>query len=64
VPPERVRDLYEDLGSPSKVLIDLGCASHNAMWEKNRHLLFQATIDWLREGKVNGQNQGIVRMGY
>jgi pimeloyl-ACP methyl ester carboxylesterase len=64
VPPERVRDLYEDLGSPSKVLIDLGCASHNAMWEKNRHLLFQATIDWLREGKVNGLDQGIVRMGY
>jgi pimeloyl-ACP methyl ester carboxylesterase len=64
VPPERVRELYEDLGSPNKVLLDLGCSSHNAMWEKNRHLLYQATIEWLREGKVNGMNQGILRMGY
>ena len=30
---ERVRQLYEDLGSDNKILIDLGCASHNAMWE-------------------------------
>ena len=64
VPPDRVRELYEDLGSPNKVLLDLGCASHNAMWESNRHLLYQATIDWLRDGKLGGVSQGVVRMGY
>jgi esterase/lipase len=64
VPPERVRELYEDLGSPNKVLVDLGCSSHNAMWEKNRQLLFNATIDFLRTGKVNGMDRGIVKMGY
>ena len=64
VPPDRVRELYEDLGSPNKVLLDLGCASHNAMWESNRHLLYQATIDWLRDGKAGGVSQGVVRMGY
>ncbi|MBA2961078.1 MULTISPECIES: alpha/beta hydrolase [Ramlibacter] len=64
VPPERVRELYEDLGSPSKVLVDLGCSSHNAMWEKNRKVLFDATVDWLRHGKVNGLERGTVRMGY
>ena len=33
VPPDRVRAAYDDLGSTDKVLIDLGCSSHNAMWE-------------------------------
>jgi hypothetical protein len=27
----RVHDLYADLGSKSKVLVDLACSSHNAM---------------------------------
>jgi pimeloyl-ACP methyl ester carboxylesterase len=64
VPPERVRELYEDLASPSKVLVDLACSSHNAMWEGNRKMLFKATIDWLRDGKLNGMDRGVVRMGY
>lgn len=64
VPPERVQALFEDLGSPSKVLVDLACSSHNAMWEGNRNLLFKATVDWLREGRVNGMERGVVRMGY
>ena len=38
VAPERVHELYEDLGARRKVLVDLGCSSHNAMWERN-HLL-------------------------
>ena len=42
VAPERVRDLYADLGSKEKVIIDLACSSHNAMWERNHLLLFKA----------------------
>ncbi|MDP2318934.1 MAG: alpha/beta fold hydrolase [Acidobacteriota bacterium] len=64
VTPERVRPLYDDLGSSDKVLIDLGCASHNAMWEKNRLLLFQASRDWLTKGSVGEAKSGIIRMGY
>lgn len=64
VTPQRVRDLYEDLGSDSKVLVDLGCSSHNAMWEKNRKVLFDATVQWLRQGRLNGMSSGIVRAGY
>jgi pimeloyl-ACP methyl ester carboxylesterase len=62
--PQRVQELYADLGSNEKVLIDLACSSHNAMWEKNRQMLFQASLEWLRDGKVGGQNKGIMRMGY
>jgi pimeloyl-ACP methyl ester carboxylesterase len=64
VPPERVRDLYADLGSKQKVFIDLACSSHNAMWEQNHLLLFQASAEWLKDGKVNGSSQGLLKLGY
>jgi pimeloyl-ACP methyl ester carboxylesterase len=64
VVPERVRELYEDLGANDKVLLDLGCASHNAMWEGVHASMFEATLEWLRDGTVNGMARGIVRMGY
>jgi pimeloyl-ACP methyl ester carboxylesterase len=64
VQPSRVHDLYADLGSKSKVLVDLACSSHNAMWEKNHRLLFQASLEWLIKGTVNGVDHGEVRLGY
>jgi len=62
--PDRVRQLYDDIGSKEKVMIDLACSSHNAMWERNHLHLFKASLDWLRDGKVNGASQGIVKLGY
>lgn len=64
VTPDRVRPLYDDLGSSQKVLIDLGCSGHNAMWESNRLLMFKASLDWLTRGAVGDTKAGIVRMGY
>ena len=64
VPPERVRNAYEDLGAADKVLLDLGCASHNAMWEANHLEMFAASRDWLTTGKVGGNTTGVVRLGY
>ena len=64
VNPDRVRELYMDLGSPKKVFIDLACSSHNAMWEKNHLLLFQASLDWLTKGTVDGEDQAMLRLGY
>ena len=54
VPAARTVEMYEDLGSSQKVLLDLGCASHNAMWESNASILFDASLQWLRDGKVDG----------
>ncbi len=62
--PERVRDLHADLGSKQKVFVDLGCASHNAMWEKPHTLLFRASLEWLEKGSVNGSQEGFLRLGY
>jgi pimeloyl-ACP methyl ester carboxylesterase len=64
VAPSRVRDLNADLGAGQKVLIDLACSSHNAMWEKNHLLMFRASLEFLTKGTVNGQEQGTVRLGY
>jgi pimeloyl-ACP methyl ester carboxylesterase len=64
VPPERVRNLYADLGAQQKVFVDLACSSHNAMWEKNHLLLFRASLEWLTQGTVQGTKQGMLKMGY
>jgi pimeloyl-ACP methyl ester carboxylesterase len=64
VVPDRVKELYEDLGASQKVMIDLGCSSHNAMWEKNHTILFRASLEWLEKGTVNGSSTGVLRMGY
>jgi pimeloyl-ACP methyl ester carboxylesterase len=64
VPSDRVKNLYQDLGSSQKVLVDLACSSHNAMWEKNHLLLFRASLEWLTKGTVNGSEQGTLKLGY
>jgi pimeloyl-ACP methyl ester carboxylesterase len=64
VAPDRVRELYADLGSPKKVFIDLACSSHNAMWEKNHLLLFSASLEWLAKGTVKETQQGMLKLGY
>jgi len=64
VNPDRVRELYADLGSRQKVFIDLACSSHNAMWEKNHAMLFRASLEWLTRGSVNGMQEGMLRLGY
>ena len=64
VNPDRVRELYADLGIRQKVFIDLACSSHNAMWEKNHSLLFRASLEWLTRGSVNGSQEGMLRLGY
>jgi pimeloyl-ACP methyl ester carboxylesterase len=64
VSPDRVREFFADLGASDKVLVDLGCSSHNAMWEENHLVLFRASLEWLTAGTVEGMKQGTVRLGY
>jgi pimeloyl-ACP methyl ester carboxylesterase len=64
VRPDRVRLAYDDLGTSEKVLVDLGCSSHNAMWEKHHLKMFAASLDWLTKGSVAGTSAGVIRLGY
>jgi len=63
-PPGRGGGLYADLGSPNKVFVDLACSSHNAAWERNHLQLFRASLEWLTSATVNGQKQGMLKVGY
>jgi alpha-beta hydrolase superfamily lysophospholipase len=64
VNPDRVRELYNDVGSPRKVFVDLACSSHNALGERNHVLLFKASLEWLTQGSVQGKQEGMLRLGY
>jgi len=64
VNPERVRELFSDLGSTQKVFVDLACSSHNAAWERHHLLLFKASAEWLTSSTVNGAKNGVVKLGY
>lgn len=63
VSPDSVRRLWNDLGSTQKVFIDLACSSHNAMWETNHQILFDATVEWLNDSSVQGMENGTLRLG-
>lgn len=62
VAPDRVRVAYDDLGAADKVLIDLACSSHNAMWERNHLIMFNASLEWLTKGTVNGRRTGVLQL--
>lgn len=63
VMPLKVQQLYEDLASTQKVLINLACSSHRALWESNHSHLFKASLEWLKASSVMGQSKGILRLG-
>jgi hypothetical protein len=46
------------------VFVDLGCSSHNALWERNHLVLFDASRQLLATGSVNGTRSGTLRLGY
>jgi pimeloyl-ACP methyl ester carboxylesterase len=56
------RQLYEDLGSDSKVFVSIPCGSHFLVWEKNHSALHEASRQWLVDGTFNGATRGEFRM--
>jgi pimeloyl-ACP methyl ester carboxylesterase len=64
VTPDRVKLAYDDHGATDKVLVDLACSSHNAMWEKNHLLMFAASLEWLTKSAVGDQKSGVIKLGY
>jgi pimeloyl-ACP methyl ester carboxylesterase len=64
VSPKTVMQLHADLGSTEKVLVDLACSSHNALWERIHGQMFEASREWLQVGSVRGAKTGTVRIGY
>jgi len=38
--------------------------TYNAMRERNHLLLFKASLECLKDGKVNGASEGELKLGY
>jgi hypothetical protein len=55
-----VKNLYEDYGAAEKVYLEMTCSSHNAMWEKDAGILFDATYQWLTTTNYNGLGSGML----
>ena len=54
------RQLYNDLtGTTNKVLVEMACATHFAVWETTQYkLLHEASLEWLEQGKFRGSAAG------
>jgi pimeloyl-ACP methyl ester carboxylesterase len=60
---ENTRNLFADLGTTHKVFLELACTSHFALWETRHAIMYQASLEWLSRGTVNGIQQGSLRLG-
>jgi pimeloyl-ACP methyl ester carboxylesterase len=63
VAPQAVRDLYEDVGTPHKVFLELACTGHKAQFQARYKIVQGASLDWLLYGSVDGVKEGSIRKG-
>jgi pimeloyl-ACP methyl ester carboxylesterase len=50
--------LFGHLGASDKAFLGIECASHFMAWEMQRHVLHQASSEWLASGTLTGKNAG------
>lgn len=55
--------LFDDLGAKQKVFLGIACATHFAVWEKQRRVLHQASLEWLKSARLAGADKGMFRAG-
>ena len=60
VVPQLVKNLYADYGATEKVYFEMTCSSHNAMWEKDAQILFDASYQWLINTSYQGSSSGML----
>jgi len=56
------KTVYEQIGSTDKVFVNVTCASHFLVWEKQHRALHDASIEWLRTGTLKGMKRGEMRV--
>lgn len=54
------RNLYANLGTQNKLLIEITCASHFVVWEYQHKVLLEGSKNWFRRGSIKGVRQGIL----
>jgi pimeloyl-ACP methyl ester carboxylesterase len=56
------KTVYDQIGSRDKVFVNVTCASHFLVWEKQHRALHDASVEWLRTGKLKGMSRGEMRV--
>jgi pimeloyl-ACP methyl ester carboxylesterase len=56
------RTVFEQIGSKDKVFINVACASHFMLWEKQRRVLHETSVEWLTGGRVKNVSRGEFRV--
>ncbi len=56
------RTVFEQISSKEKVFIDVACASHFMVWEKQRRVLHESSVAWLKDGRIKNVNRGEFRV--
>ena len=56
--PDRRRLLYDVIGSKHKVFIEVACASHFLVWERQHDILLETSKEWFSRGTVDGEREG------
>jgi pimeloyl-ACP methyl ester carboxylesterase len=53
------RGLYDVLGSEKKVRLEIACASHFVVWERQHQVLLEASRAWFRNEQIMGVSHGV-----
>jgi pimeloyl-ACP methyl ester carboxylesterase len=56
------RTVYEQISAKDKVFIDVACASHFMVWEKQRRVLHESSVEWLTRGRIKNVSRGEFRV--
>lgn len=63
---DRLQERYQvfrQIGSRDKVFLEIACASHFALWERQHAVLHRASKEWLTHGRLEGLRRGEMRAG-
>ncbi|MDP8930633.1 MAG: alpha/beta hydrolase, partial [Actinomycetota bacterium] len=53
------KQLHEDLGTRDKVFVNVACASHFMLWERQHRALHRLSSEWLGDGTIDGHKRGV-----
>ena len=56
------RTVFDQIASKDKVFINVACASHFMVWEKQRRVLHETSVAWLKEGRIKNVSRGEFRV--
>lgn len=54
--------VYDQISSKGKIFVNVACASHFMVWEKQHHVLHATSLEWFTRERVQNVNRGEFRV--